>query len=166
MTSPPLLVNAVEHVLNMKARNGSTTKHDAALLVHGKIEKAGGPTKFGIGAAALRMALMHVIENEVGRQLKLTMTDHEYRHVLPASTPMEIIATIGRAPRWIAINEGIDAIWKFSLHATPDDWRANAALKHRKAAQTLNKARESEEIALFLSKHNFSCLAEAMGGSV
>lgn len=166
MTAPKLLADAVEHVLKLKARSGSTTKHDAVLLVHGRIERAGGPTRFGIGTAALRMALMHVIEAEVSRQLKQTLTEHEYKHVLPSSTPMEVIAALGRTPRWIAVSDGSDAIWKFSLSAGVDDWRANAALKYKKASQTLNKARESDEIAMFLSTHSFSCLAEAMSRGV
>jgi hypothetical protein len=166
MSAPQLLVDAVQHVLAIKAREGMTTKHDATLMVHGKIEKAGGPTKFGIGAAALRMALLHVIETEVSRQLKLTLTDHEYKFRLPASTPMEVIAAIGKTPRWIAITDGAEALWKFSLQGSPEDWLANAALKYKKAQQTRDKARESEEIAMFLRMNRFTCLAEALGKGV
>ena len=162
MSAPKLLIDAVEHVLKLKAKEGKTTKHDVVLMVHGKIEKAGGPSKFGIGLAALRMALLHVIETEVGRQLKTTMTEHEFRFVLPAATPMEVIAALGKTPRWIAISDGIDAIWKFALTATPGDWLANASLKYKKAQQTRDKARESEEIARFLQMHKFACLAEAL----
>ncbi len=162
MSAPQALINAVAHVLGIKAREGRTTKHDVTLMVHGRIERLGGPTRFGIGAAALRMALLHVIETEVGRQLKQTLTEHEYMHRLPAATPMEIIAALGRCPRWIAISEGTDAIWKFALTASPEDWLANARLKHKKALQTRDRALESEEIADFLRTHRFSCLAEAL----
>jgi hypothetical protein len=162
MTAPQLLIDAVHHVLSIKAREGKTTKHDATLMVHGKIEKAGGPTKFGIGAAALRMALLHVIETEVARQLKQMLTEHEYLHRLPAGTPMEIIAALGKTPRWIAVSEGTDAQWVFALMASPEQWMANAQLKYKKAAQTKDRARESEEISLFLKAHRFASLAEAM----
>src|SRR5262245_48995648 len=115
MTASPLLVTAVRHALKIKAKDGETTKRAVAQMVHGKIEKAGGPTKFGIGAASLRIALLHVIEMEIARQMKTTLTDHEYKFVLPATTPLEMIATLGKAPRWIAISDGSEAIWKFSL---------------------------------------------------
>lgn len=162
MTAPQQLIDAVQHVLKIKAKEGKTTKHDVTIMVHGRIEKAGGPTKFGIGAAALRMALLHVIDTEVARQLKSTLTDHEYKFVLPASTPMEMVAALGKTPRWIAISDGSEAIWKFSLQASPEDWMANATLKLKKAQQTRDKASESEEIALFLRMNKFACLAEAI----
>jgi len=162
MTAPQLLIDAVHHVLKLKAKEGKTTKHDVIRMVHGRIEKAGGPTKFGIGAATLRIALMHVIETEVARQLKSTLTDHEYKFVLPANTPMEMVAALGRTPRWIAVSDGSEALWKFSLQASPEDWMANATLKLKKAQQTRDKASQSEEIALFLRMNKFTCLAEAI----
>ena len=162
MTAPDLLVEAVRAVLNRKIREGKTTKNDATLAVLGKIDKAGGPTKFGIGAAAVRMAVRHIVEIEVTRQLKLGLTEHEYLHVLPAGTPMEVIAALGKTPRWIAISEGTDAIWIPSLQASPEDWFANAALKEKKAIQTQAKADMSSEIGRFLAAHRFASLAEAM----
>lgn len=156
------LANAVQHVLNLKLREGKTTKHDVTLLVHGRIEKLGGPTKFGIGAAALRMALFHIIETEVSRQMKRQLTEHEYRFRLPADTPMEFIAALRKVPWWIAISEGTDAIWIPSLQATPQHWMQNAALKRKKAHQTEVKADVSAEIARFLMSHKFGCLAEAL----
>src|SRR5262245_22791620 len=105
MQAPELLVAAVPSVLSMKAREGKTTKRDATLLVLGKIDKAGGPTKFGIGAAAMRVALTHIVDIEVTRQLKIGLTDHETKYVLPADTPAEIITALRRVPRWIAISD-------------------------------------------------------------
>lgn len=162
MSAPKPVIAAVSHVLKLKAREGQTTKHDVTLLVLGKIEKMGGPTKFGIGAAMLRMAMNHIVEIEVGRQLKQTLTEHEYIHRLPAATPMDIIATLGSTPRWIAISDGVDALWKFALTATPEHWMDNAQLKHKKAQQTRDRALESEDIAKFLTANKFSCLAEAL----
>jgi hypothetical protein len=166
MSAPHKVVEEVQRVLKLKAKQGKTTKNDAVLMVYGKIEQTGGPTKYGIGAAAMRMALKHIIEVEVSRQLKSNLSEHEYKFILPASTPMEVIAALGRAPRWIAIEEGPNAIWKFSLTASPDDWMANAGLKYKKAQQTRGKAQESEEIAVFLRMHKFNSLAEALSVTV
>ena len=162
MSSPKLLVEAVHHVLHKKARNGQTTKREATLDVLGRIEKAGGPTKFGIGAAAMRMALSYLVENEITRQLKFGLTEHEFKHVLPASTPTEVIAALGKTPRWIAINDGSEAIWQFSLMASAEHWFQNAALKEKKAHQTQAKADVSSEIARFLVMNKFNSLAEAL----
>lgn len=160
------LAEAVEHVLKIKAREGKTTKQDAVRMVHGRIEKLGGPTKFGIGAAALRMALLHIINVEVTRQMRQQLTEHEYRFVLPADTPMEFIAALSKVPRWIATSEGTEAIWVPSLQASPENWQQNARLKRKKAQQTMIKADVSEEIALFLIRYKFSSLAEAMSKGV
>jgi hypothetical protein len=160
MTSE-LLINAVRAVLNVKAREGKTTKKAATLSVMGKIDKAGGPTKFGIGAAAMRMALAHIIDLEVTRQLKMGLTEHEYKYVLPTSTPMEIIAALGKVPRWIAISDGTEAIWVPALHATPTHWMNNSSLKEKKAQQTQAKANISIDIARFLMVNKFASLEEA-----
>lgn len=166
MKASKALIDAVAHVLKIKAREGATTKHDAVTMVHGRIERLGGPTKFGIGAAAMRMALLQIIETEVSRQMKAQLTEHEYKFMLPAATPMEFIAALGRTPRWIAIGEGPDAIWKFALTATTEDWIANFRLKDKKAQQTRDRALDSKEIADFLMLHGFSCLAEALSKGV
>jgi hypothetical protein len=162
MQAPELLIIAVRSVLRTKAREGKTTKRDATLAVLGKIDKAGGPTKFGIGAAAMRMALTHVVDIEVTRQLKMDLTDHETKFVLPASTPMDLIAALGKVPRWIAINDGTEAIWRPSLQASPDEWLLNSELKEKKARQTEAKANVSIDIARFLMVHKFISLSEAI----
>src|SRR5262245_12791075 len=161
MQAPQLLVTAVRSVLSMKAREGKTTKKDATLAVLGKIDKAGGPTKFGIGAAAMRMALSHIVATEVTRQLKMGLTDHETKYVLPADTPREIIAALGKVPRWIAINDGSEAVWVPALQATPIHWMDNSALKEKKAQQTHVKANISTDIARFLMTNDFGSLEEA-----
>jgi hypothetical protein len=156
------VVNAVRAVLKRKERDGKTTKNDAVIEVLGKIDKMGGPTKYGIGTAMMMMAVRHIIETEVSRQFKGVLTEHEYLHVLPAGTPMEFIAALRKVPRWIAIDEGADAEWRFALRASANDWRKNATMKGKKARQTQAKADESEEIALFLIKHKFANLEEAL----
>lgn len=157
-----MLAEAVRSVLARKAREGKTTKSGATLDVLGRIERAGGPTRFGIGAAAMRMALRHIVEIEVNRQLKQGLTEHEYRHGLSPTTPMEVIAALGKTPRWLAINEGADATWVPALQASPENWFANAMLKEKKARQTQAKADMSSEIGRFLAVHRFSSLAEAI----
>lgn len=162
MQAPELLVKAVRDVLRGKARDGSTTKKDAALAVMGKIEKAGGPTKFGIGAAALRMAFAHIIDVEITRQLKMGLTDHEQKYILPAGTPAEIIAELGKVSRWISISDGSEAVWVPALQASPVHWMDNAALKEKKARQTQTKANASMDIARFLMTNHFASLEEAL----
>lgn len=162
MQAPDSLIQAVRYVLNTKAKGGKTTKREATILVMKRIENAGGPTKFGIGAGAMRMALTFLIDGEVTRQLKMGLTDHEHRFVLPAGTPQEIIAAVGKVPRWIAISDGTDANWVFSLQATPEHWTQNAALKEKKAQQTQRKANVSIDIARFLMMHRFSSLNDAL----
>jgi hypothetical protein len=154
------LIDAVNHVLKIKKREGKTTKHDVALMVHGRIERLGGPTRFGIGAGALRMALMHLIEAAVTQAMKRPLSDHAVRYVLPADTPAEFLAALRKVPEWIAIGEGPDAEWVPSLQATPEHWKANAEMKRKKAWQTEIKADVSEEIWRFLMAHKFASLEE------
>ena len=166
MAVPDSVVRAVQSVLQTRARAGSTTKQEAVIMVLGRIEASGGPTRFGIGAAAMRMALAHLIEGEVTRQLKQGLTEHEYRHVLPASTPMEIVAALGKVPRWLAVSDGSEALWVPSLQASPQNWFDNAELKEKKARQTQRKADVSLDIGRFLSMHGFDSLEEAMSAGV
>jgi hypothetical protein len=162
MQAPESLIRAVKAVLKRKARDGKTTKRDAALEVLGKIENVGGPTKFGIGAGALRWALRQIVEAEITRQLKMGLTDHEYKFVMPASTPMEIVAAIGKVPRWIAISDGTEAEWVPTLQASPKDWFLNGELKHKKSRQTEASGNTSIDIGRFLKMNGFNSLEEAM----
>jgi hypothetical protein len=166
MHAPDNLIQAVRSVLNTKARDGQTTKRVATIMVMKKIEAAGGPTKFGIGAAAMRMALHSIIEDEVTRQMKMPLTEHEFEFRLSRDTPREIVAALGRVPRWLAISEGTDANWVFSLQATPDHWLLNAAMKEKKAQQTQRKANEALDIARFLAMHRYGSLQEALAKGV
>lgn len=162
MHAPDPLIQAVRSVLQTKARDGKTTKKQAMLMVMGKIERAGGPTRFGIGAAAMRIALQYMIEAEVTRQFKMGLSEHEAKFMMPASTPSEIVAALGRVPRWLAVSDGSEANWVFALQATPEDWMMNASLKEKKAEQTQRKANVSMDIARFLAMHSFRSLQEAL----
>jgi hypothetical protein len=162
MPTPGLLINAVRSVLRTQARAGRTTKNDATIMVMRRIENAGGPTRFGLGAAAMRMALAHLVGSEVTRQFKSGLSEHAVRFVLPQTTPVEIIEALGKIPAWIAIEEGEGALWIYALRATPDDWRANANIKEKKAQQTTRKANESIDIARYLLMNGFGSLGDAM----
>lgn len=165
MSALPKVAEAVRSVLKMKAREGQTTKGDATLLAWKKIELAGGPTPFGIGRAAMRMACLHIIETEVTRQLKSGLSDHETTFVLPPTTPAEIREALGKIPRWIAIEEGPDALWINSLTARCEHWAANALMKEKKAKQTEKRANMSMDIARYLTMGGFNSLKEAFGGA-
>jgi hypothetical protein len=153
---------AVQAVLKIKARSGQTTKNSTTHLVWKKIEKMGGPTKYGIGAAAMHMAVLHIIENEVTRQLKMPLTDHARDFVLPPSIRADVKDVLVKVPRWIAIEDGPDAIWMNTLAARHEHWQANAQLKEKKAVQTQMKANISLEVALFLETNGFANLDEAI----
>ena len=162
MAAPTLLINAVHSVLRVEARKGQTTKNQATIMVMKRIDRAGGPTAFGIGAAAMRMALTHLIGSEVTRQFKSGLSEHTMRFVLPTTTPTEIIEALGKVPTWIAIEEGEGAIWMHALKATPDHWHANANIKEKKSLQTAKKANESIDIARYLIMNGFGSLQDAI----
>jgi len=67
-----------------------------------------------------------------------------------------------RLPAWIAVEEGSDARWVPSLRATAHEWRDNAALKMKKAEQTIRQADLSTDIANYLAAYGFDSLDEAM----
>jgi hypothetical protein len=161
MSAAKPLINAVRSVLKMKAaKTGQTTKSEAVILVMKKIDGLGGPTKFGIGAAAMRMALQHIIGVEVARQFKQPLSEHATDYILPKTAPIEIIDAFGKLPEWIAIEEGSDAIWMYALKARAEHWKANFEMKQRKGLQTLQRANISQEIELFLERYGFKTLED------
>jgi rhodanese-related sulfurtransferase len=162
--SYPKLTEAVRSVLKTKARQGQTTKSDTTMLVLKRIDNAGGPTKYGIGAAAMRMALSHIVSTEVMRQFKQGLSEHAKEFVLPPAAPAELRQTLGKIPSWIAIEEGHDALWMFALKASRQHWEANARLKEKKAKQTIDRANVSMDVARFLSAHGFRSLEDLLGG--
>lgn len=158
MSSFPKLEALVRGVLKDEARKGSTTKHGAATRVWSRVERLGGPSKFGIGTGAMVMGCMHYINNEVLRQFKSSLTDHEIEYILPMKLPDELIKMMVRVPRWIAIEDGSDALWMYWRMATAVHWQANAQLKRKKAEQTLTAARFSVEVADYMEAHGISML--------
>lgn len=154
------LTEAVRSVLRTEARKGQTTKNSATILVLKRIEQAGGPTKFGIGAAAMRMALAHIVGVEITRQFKMPMSDHAVEFILPKTAPADIVAAFGKIPEWIAIEDGCDALWMYALKARAEHWGANAALKEKKAAQTIAKANISLDMQRLLTGYGFKSLEE------
>lgn len=161
MSSYPKVIEAVKSVLKTKAVDGETTKQAAVIMVLRKIEQQGGPGKFGIGAAAMRWALQHIVDTEVNRQLKIGLSEHAKLHMLPPTIPMDVVDTLGKVPAWIAIGEGPEAIWKHSLKATMNDWIANSKMKEKKAFQTARRANASMDVARFLQTYKFNSLEDA-----
>jgi hypothetical protein len=162
MPTPDLIIKSVAAALKVKARAGKTTKREVVGLVMRKLETA--PGKFS--HATMMMALQALIDGEVSRQFKMGLTEHEARFRMPAATPSEIVAALGKIPRWTAISDGTDAVWVPSLQATPEHWFANASLKEKKAMQTQAKANASVDIGRFLAMNKFASLAEAMAKGV
>ena len=158
----PKVAKVVRDVLRTRLKHGTTTKQATTLEAWKKIERTGGPSKYGIGAAALTMAMQRIIEVEVTRQLKMPLTDHEKEFVLPATARAELKDIVNKVPRWIAIEDGREALWMSTLKARPEHWRANGALKEKKAEQTEAKADVSNEVAMFLALNGFASLEEAM----
>ena len=156
----PTVEDAVRYVLKTKARAGSTTKSTASTLVWQRIKDTGGPTRYGIGTAAMIIGCKHVIDLEVTRQFKTNLSEHEIEFILPTTIPADLIKIMGRVPRWIAIEEGPDAMWMYWRAATPRHWKANADMKRKKAEQTLVAARYSQEIADYLETHGISKLGD------
>jgi hypothetical protein len=161
--SEKLLAKAVASVLHKEARKGQTTRNTATILTMKRIEDAGGPTKFGIGAAAMRMAFKNIVGIEVMRQMKLPVSGHDAEFILPQNLPEEVKVMLFKMPHWIALEEGVDAIWKNWRKATSLDWLANAVMKQKKAHQTLARMRYSEDIALYLEAHNLNTLGDLFG---
>ena len=157
------LTDAVRYVLKTKARVGQTTKTDATQLVVRRIQDTGGPTKYGIGVAALRMALNHIVQVEVTRQFKAGLSDHATTYLLPKNGHADEFAKyLGKLPAWIAVEEGPHAIWVNSLKARPEHWMANALLKEKKAQQTIDRANISTDIAHYLRRYNLKSLEDVL----
>jgi hypothetical protein len=161
----PKVAKVVQDVLRTKLTVGSTTKNHVKHLAWKKIEKAGGPSKYGIGTAAMIMAVQDIIEKEVTRQLKMPLTDHDAEFRLPATVSGDLKELVKKIPRWIAIQRGPDAIWMSTLKARPEHWRANGELKETIALQTLDKAEISHEVELFLKLNGFANLEDAIAKS-
>ena len=157
----PKLEVLVRSVLKSEAaRHGKTTKKDAGALVWKRVERLGGPSKIGIGSGAIIMGCMHYIHTEIGRQFKCGLTEHEVEYILPTTIPEELIKLVGRVPRWIAIEEGTDALWIYWRNANCEHWGMNALLKRKKAEQTLNAARFSLEGSDYMKAHGIKSLGD------
>jgi len=90
------------------------------------------------------------------------LTDHDAEFVTPKDVRDDVRDIVQKIPRWIAISEGIDALWMHTLKARTEHWEANGAMKTKKANQTQLKADLSIEVALFLLDRGFKTLEEAM----
>ena len=161
MQAPQAVVRAVKAALKSQAKGGKVIKRNVRLAVTGKIREAGGLTKFGIGRAMIEMAVQHIIETELTRQMKMPITDHQRQYMLPAGTPPEILASLPKIAQYICLDDGTDPPWVKSLDASPDEWFANNNLKDKKARQTQVAANIPLDIGRFLAAFNFASLTEA-----
>jgi hypothetical protein len=125
------------------------------------MDRRGGADAFGIGPAEIRMALKHIVGAAVGKGLKRGLPDNVLHHALP-NAPPELVQVMPRLPAWIAIDEGVNAVWIPSLKATVEQWMANAKLKETKARETMKKANASADMAEFLIQYGINSLAETM----
>lgn len=156
------IIKVVRDVLRLKMKSGVTTKSSAALLAYRKIESLGGPTKFGIGAAAMMMTLLHILETEVTRQMKMPLTDHDAAFRMPPGVAAELKDIMVKIPRWLAIEKAKDALWMSTLKARPEHWAANGSLKVEIGEATLEKADISFEVRDYLRSNGYQSLEEAI----
>lgn len=156
----PAVVAEVRRVLKREARNGQTTAKGATALATRKITE--DPKTYGIGQAAIRMAVAHIVGGEVRKQLRSPISDHNAEFMLKPTVPDQLREVLKEQsiPQWIAIEECEDAIWKHFRSATADDWEANFRLKEKKAAQTMDAATKVRELLDLMRSFNIRSLAE------
>jgi len=163
MQMPQKFQNAVRSVLKTQAKEGKgkVIKRKVRLAVTGKIRDLGGPTKLGIGRAMLEMAMQHLIEMEMTRQMKTPLTEQQREYMMPAGTPPEILASLPKIAQFICLSDGTDPPWVMSLVASSEEWFLNNELKDKKARQTQAAANLPLDIGRFLAMFGYASLAEA-----
>ena len=100
--------------------------------------------------------------NEVRRQFKLTASGKLAATVRDASN-----AELRRALQGLQMMICIDAgagLWVASYDATPEEWDANEAMKHRMAEMTDEEAKRSRGIKVALRKMGVTSLRELANG--
>lgn len=81
---------------------------------------------------------------------------------IKARFPKEIAEVLGDATGWIALGRGCDAPWTPALHATADQWAANARMKRSVSRAIADAAYRSEDIARYLSNSGAERLTDLM----
>lgn len=79
-----------------------------------------------------------------------------------AKFPKEIAETLGAVSGWIALERGPEAQWVSSIHATSEQWEANAKLKHFVSRTIADASYRASDIARFLEKNKAGSLEEMM----
>jgi hypothetical protein len=156
----PAIIAEVRRVLKKEARNGQTTMKGATALAARKIIEK--PGSYGIGQAAIRMAVYHIVGSVVRTELKSPVSEHAAEFVFkPAASPeLKKILAEQSIPQWLAIEEGEDALWKHFRTATASDWEANFLLKQKKAVQTMMASTKVRELIDIMRTFGINNLGE------
>jgi hypothetical protein len=159
MTASTKVKKLVTSALREESRRfGKTTIDSVITLVYRKIENKGGYRNF-FGTAEIIVAVKNMIRSEAQLQLKSRMPENVYQ-IAMRNAPPDLVQIMDHLPAWIATGEGPGAIWVPSLKATVDEWKLNATLKYRKAAQTEKRAQLPADIALYLQRYGYMSLSE------
>lgn len=157
------LTRIVSAILKEQAARGNgASKKAVSSAVWGKIEQRGGPTKIGIGRAAITLGCLYYIGNEIQRQLKTKVTERDVKHLSSGGIPSELRRFLGHIPRWLTVDEGSDPVWVHWTNATVQHWQANAALKRKKANQSLASAQRSLAIANYMATKGIKRLGQVL----
>lgn len=157
MAMPKQVQNAIARVLKSESRKGETTKQSVALLAMNDLSRGGAG--YGLPPAMMQVVAHRLFVSEVERQMKSGLPDNVIFHPF-RNAPPELVQVLNKLPAWIATSEGAEARWVPSLKASPADWMANARLKAKKAQQTNDKAKESEDLARYLSLNGLQSLED------
>lgn len=158
MPSRPLK-QAVARVLGIHGMRGS---HVVKAQVAKEIDRELRIEQFD--AADLSRLRLMVIEEEMTSQMKKALpADVVNRLSIAGRLPQDIMTHLHSLPAWIALREGRDAPWAFTLSASPREWLMNAEMKSRKARQTGKQAKLSRTIAELLNAHGANSLEQIVG---
>src|SRR3990167_16801 len=139
----------------LKLGDGKTTKQSVMLRARSDARKRG--LSLEITQAAENTLWLSTID----RRMKRGLPDNVIRLAF-SNAPPALVQAMKYLPKCIAIGEGLDTEWVDSLKATSVQWRANAALKNKKAEQTKNKANDSLDVARFMEEYGMTSLSDAV----
>lgn len=139
----------------LKLGDGSTSKQSVLLRARADARKR------GIDAEIRQLAENAIWMASIDRSMKRGLPDNVVGLVF-RNAPPALVQAMRYLPRCISTGEGPEAKWVDSLKATPKDWRANAALKNKKANQTFNRAAVAIDVARFIEEYDMGSLSDAV----
>ena len=137
----------------LKLGDGRTTKQSVLLRARSDARKRGIEAEVQI--AAENQIWLSGIDRSMKRGLPDNVVGLCFRNA-----PPDLVQRMKYLPKCIAVGDGPDAEWVDSLRASPVDWRANASLKAKKAAQTTAKADDSLDMARWMEEYDIGSLSE------